>query len=82
MPEKTKAAVATSEGPITVHRQVSDARSNGSWRSSCPSIPGVRKINVAVDDGVVTLEGRVDDDGTAATRSPTSSSGLKGCGWS
>ena len=29
-----------------------------------PKYPGVRKINVAVDDGVVTLEGRVDDDDT------------------
>jgi small conductance mechanosensitive channel len=60
--EKTKAAVATSEGPITVHRQISDREIERFLAKFLPKYPGIRNINVAVDDGVVTLKGRVDDD--------------------
>ena len=62
--EKTKAAVATSAGPITVHRQVRDPDIQRFLAKFLPKYPGVRQITVAVDDGVVTLEGRVDDDST------------------
>ena len=49
-------------GPITVHRQVSDREIERFLAKFLPKYPGVRNINVAVDDGVVTLQGRVDDD--------------------
>ncbi len=55
-------AVATSEGPITVHRQIKDADIQRFLAKFLPKYPGIRKIDVAVDDGVVTLKGRVDDD--------------------
>ena len=60
--EKTKAAVALSEGPITVHRQISDHEIQRFLAKFLPKYPGIRDINVAVDAGVVTLRGRVDDD--------------------
>ena len=60
--EKTKAAVAASEGPITVHRKVSDQEIERFLSKFLPKYPGVRKIRVGVDDGVVTLQGGVDDD--------------------
>ncbi len=62
--EKPKAAVATSTGPITVHRQVHDPEIQRFLARFLPKYPGVREITVSVDDGVVTLEGRVDDDST------------------
>ena len=62
--EKTKAAVATSTGPITVHRQVPDHEIQRFLTKFLPKYPGVATINVSVDEGVVTLEGRVDDDDT------------------
>jgi small conductance mechanosensitive channel len=60
--EKTNAAVAASAGPITVHRQVSDSEIQRFLSRFLPKYPGIREIRVAIDDGVVTLEGRVDDD--------------------
>ena len=62
--EKPKPAVATSTGPITVHRQVSDAEIQKFLAKFLPKYPGVSNIHVSVDDGVVTLDGRVDDDDT------------------
>ncbi len=62
VPEKTKAEVATSEGPITVHSHVSDREIERFLAKFLPKYPGIHNINVAVDDGVVTLHGRVDDD--------------------
>ena len=59
--EKTKPAVA-STGPITVHRQISDREIEQFLTKFLPKYPGIRNIKVAVDDGVVTLDGRVDDD--------------------
>ena len=56
--------MATSTGPITVHRQVSDAEIERFLSKFLPKYPGVRNLKIAVDDGVVTLEGRVDDDDT------------------
>ena len=62
--EKPKAAVAATEGPITVHQQVSDKALDHFLARFLPKYPGVRDITVTVDDGVVTLTGQVDDDDT------------------
>ncbi|HZW32417.1 MAG TPA: mechanosensitive ion channel domain-containing protein, partial [Isosphaeraceae bacterium] len=64
-PEKTKAAVAASSGPITVHRQVSDQEIQQFLARFLPKYPGVRTtppLRVRVDTGVVTIDGQVDDD--------------------
>jgi small-conductance mechanosensitive channel len=60
--EKTKSAVAAPSGPITVKKQVSDRAIHFFLEKFLPKYPGVRKIEVAVYDGVVGLRGRVDDD--------------------
>jgi osmotically-inducible protein OsmY len=62
--EKAKPAVATSTGPITVHQQVSDQTIARFLTKFLPKYPGVEKIDVSVDEGVVALTGRVDDDDT------------------
>jgi small conductance mechanosensitive channel len=61
---EAKPAVATTTGPISVHRQVSDSEIERFLTKFLPKYPGVRNLKIAVDDGVVTLEGRVDDDDT------------------
>jgi small conductance mechanosensitive channel len=61
---EAKAAVATTTGPISVHRQVSDSEIERFLSKFLPKYPGVRNLKLSVDDGVVTLEGRVDDDDT------------------
>ena len=60
--EAPKKAVASAAGPITVKEQVSDQTIERFLVKFLPKYPGVRKVHVAVDDGVVNLEGRVDDD--------------------
>jgi small-conductance mechanosensitive channel len=60
--EKAKSAVAAPAGPITVKEQVSDQAIRDFLEKFLPRYPGVRTIQVAVDDGVVSLHGRVDDD--------------------
>jgi small conductance mechanosensitive channel len=60
--EKVNAAVATTAGPITVHRQVSDQEIQRFLAKFLPRYPGVRSMKVTVEDGVVAIEGRVDDD--------------------
>ena len=60
--EKPKGAVAVSSGPIDVKERVSDHTLERFLARFLPKYPGVRKVKVAVDQGVVTLEGRVDDD--------------------
>jgi small conductance mechanosensitive channel len=62
--EKAKASVASSTGPITVHRQVDDGEIKRFLTRFLPNYPGVANLTVAVDGGVVTLDGRVDDDDT------------------
>jgi small-conductance mechanosensitive channel len=62
--EKAKPAVATSTGPIAVHQQVSDREIRRFLGKFLPKYPGVEKIDVSVDEGVVTLTGRVDDQDT------------------
>jgi small conductance mechanosensitive channel len=62
--EKARPAVATSTGPITVHQQVSDQTIARFLAKFLPKYPGIEKINVSVEEGVVTLTGQVDDDDT------------------
>jgi small conductance mechanosensitive channel len=63
--EKAKSAVAAATGPITVHQQVSDKTLDRFLTKFLPKYPGIRQISVVVDDGVVALEGRVQDDETS-----------------
>jgi small conductance mechanosensitive channel len=62
--ENNKTEVATSTGPIAVHQQVSDREILRFLTKFLPKYPGVRHINVSVEEGVVTLTGQVDDDDT------------------
>ena len=62
--EKPKAALAAGSGPITVHQEVPDQTLRKFLSKFLPKYPGIRRITVAVDDGVVTLTGQVDDDDT------------------
>lgn len=62
--EKARPAVATSTGPIAVHEQISNDEIRRFLAKFLPKYPGVEKIDVAVDEGVVTLTGRVDDEDT------------------
>ncbi len=62
--EKPKAAVAAGSGPISVHQEISDQTLKKFLSKFLPKYPGIRRITVAVDDGVVTLAGQVDDDDT------------------
>jgi hypothetical protein len=62
--EKAKPAVATSTGPIAIHQQVSDREIRRFLGKFLPKYPGIEKIDVSVDEGVVTLTGRVDDQDT------------------
>jgi small-conductance mechanosensitive channel len=62
--EKAKPAVATSTGPINIHPQVSDREIRRFLTKFLPKYPGVETVTVSVDEGVVTLTGRVDDEDT------------------
>jgi osmotically-inducible protein OsmY len=62
--EKAKPAVASPTGPITVHQQVSDQTIERFLSKFLPKSPGVETFHVSVDEGVVTLTGRVDSDDT------------------
>jgi small-conductance mechanosensitive channel len=57
-----KSPVAASPEPITIHRDVSDRAISNFLERFLPKYPGIRGVNVSVDDGVVTLHGRVDTD--------------------
>jgi small conductance mechanosensitive channel len=60
--ETPKKSVVSTEGPIKVKENVSDRAIQQFLAKFLPKYPGVIEAHVAVDDGVVTLEGRVDDD--------------------
>ena len=60
--EPAKKAVVTSAGPIKVKESLSDRTIQQFLAKFLPKYPGVSRVMVAVDDGVVSLEGRVDDD--------------------
>jgi small conductance mechanosensitive channel len=57
-----KKSVVSTEGPIKVKENISDRAIQQFLAKFLPKYPGVIEARVAVDDGVVTLEGRVDDD--------------------
>jgi small conductance mechanosensitive channel len=59
--EHPKKAVASAAGPITVKESISDHTIQKFLTKFLPKYPGVRRVNVAVDEGVVSLDGRVDD---------------------
>jgi small conductance mechanosensitive channel len=63
--EKPKSAVAAPTGPISVHQQVSDKTLERFLAKFLPKYPGIRRTSVSVDDGVVTIEGQVQDDDTS-----------------
>ncbi len=63
--EKPKSAVVAAPGPITVHQQVPDETLKRFLVKFLPKYPGIRRVSVAVDDGVVTLTGQVQDDDTS-----------------
>ena len=62
-PEK-KESVATTAGPIKVKTGVSDHAVERTLEDLLPKYPGVRDVDATVEQGVVTLEGQVDDDDT------------------
>ncbi len=62
--EGNREAVATAAGPISVRKPVTDTAITTTLGRLLPKYPGVRTVDVAVTDGVVTLEGHVDDDDT------------------
>jgi small conductance mechanosensitive channel len=59
--ESPKKGVASAEGPITVKERVSDRTIQKFLTKFLPKYPGVRHATVAVDEGVVNLDGLVDD---------------------
>jgi small conductance mechanosensitive channel len=63
--EKSKSAVAAATGPISVHEKVSDKTLERFLAKFLPKYPGIRQVSVSVDDGVVTIEGQVQDDDTS-----------------
>jgi small-conductance mechanosensitive channel len=56
------ATVAETAGPIAVDNTVSDRDVKRKLQKLLPKYPGVRDIDVEVEDGVVTLTGQVEDD--------------------
>ena len=60
--EPSKKAVVTTAGPIKVKESISDRTIQQFLVKFLPKYPGVSQVSVTVDDGVVSLEGRVDDD--------------------
>ena len=53
--------MAEATGPIAVEEKVSDLRIQETLEALLPRYPGVRSIEVEVDDGVVTLRGHVEE---------------------
>ncbi len=60
--ELPRKPVAAADGPIKVKENISDRSIQQFLAKFLPKYPGVIDVNVSVDDGVVNLEGRVDDD--------------------
>jgi small conductance mechanosensitive channel len=57
-----KKAAVTTAGPIKVKESISDRTIQQFLAKFLPKYPGVSQVSVTVDDGVVSLAGRVDDD--------------------
>lgn len=63
--EKSKTAVATTSGPISVHEKVNDHEIEHFLDRFLPQYPGVEgRLDTEVEQGVVKITGRVDNDGT------------------
>jgi small-conductance mechanosensitive channel len=62
--DNPEATVAETAGPIAVDNTVSDHDVQRKLRKLLPKYRGVRHIDVEVEDGVVTLNGLVEDDET------------------
>lgn len=60
--DNPEATVATTSGPIAVDEQVDDGRLQATLESLLPRYPGVRSVEIEVEDGVVTLNGHVEDE--------------------
>ena len=60
--EAPRKSVMTAEGPIKVKENMSDRTIQQFLTKFLPKYPGVISVDVAVDDGVVSLDGHVDDD--------------------
>jgi small-conductance mechanosensitive channel len=60
--EKPDAKVATPSGPIALDKSVTDATIQQALEHLLPKYPGVREVGVEVDQGVVTLEGQVENE--------------------
>jgi small-conductance mechanosensitive channel len=60
----SKTTVATTGDKINVRERVSDSEIQRILEELLPQYLGVRSVTVSVHDGVVTLNGRVDDDDT------------------
>jgi len=56
--------VATTSGPIKVDEPTDDAGIEKTLETLLPIVPGVRSIEAEVSQGVVKLDGQVDDDDT------------------
>ncbi|GAC1466542.1 MAG: mechanosensitive ion channel family protein [Isosphaeraceae bacterium] len=63
-PTKEGAKVATAPGPIKVDNPVEDSRVEATLESLLPRYPGVHSVDATVSEGVVALDGEVDDDET------------------
>ncbi|WP_169977638.1 mechanosensitive ion channel family protein [Tautonia rosea] len=60
-PDADEGTVAEAEGPIAIEQVVTDEQIEEKLRSLLPRYPGVRSVEVSVDQGVVTLTGHVED---------------------
>ena len=63
--EKSKTTVATTSGPISVHEKVNDHEIEHFLDRFLPQYPGVEgRLDTEVEQGVVKITGRVDNDAT------------------
>ncbi len=60
--DNPEATVATASGPIRIDRPVDDTAVQRTLNHLLPQYPGVRSADVTVSDGVVTLEGQIQND--------------------
>jgi small-conductance mechanosensitive channel len=60
--EKTDATVATPSGPIVLERPIKDSTVREALEHLLPKYPGVRTVQVEADQGVVTLDGQVENE--------------------
>lgn len=59
--DNPEATVATTSGPIAADESVPDDKIREKLERLIPRYPGVRRVDVEVEEGVVTLEGQVEN---------------------